>query len=232
MGDIGARECPLCLSAETALLYVQRDHAGGRDFYQCGICDLVFVPDEFHVSPEAQLERYLSHNNDTDDPEYRAFLSRLLDELRPHLIPGAHALDYGAGPGPALAAMMRDEGLRVRTYDPFFQPSRSALEERYSFVTCTETAEHFAKPRRDFDTLDSVLKASSWLGIMTGMLDDWEEFPDWYYHRDPTHVSFYSRKAMSWIGERYSWKALFPRQNVVLFRKSKPTQARYPEYPA
>ena len=99
-------------------------------------------------------------------------------ELRPHLIPGAHALDYGAGPGPALAAMMRDEGLRVRTYDPFFQPGRSALEERYSFVTCTETAEHFAKPRRDFDTLDSVLKAPSWLGIMTDMLDDWEEFPE------------------------------------------------------
>ena len=219
MRNIGARECPLCLCSETALLHSQRDKVGVRDFYRCGVRDLVFVPSEFHIGPEAQLERYRSHNNDPDDLEYRRFLSRLLDELRPHLVQGADALDYGAGPGPALAAMMRDEGLRVRTYDPFFHPFRSALEERYSFVTCTETAEHFATPRRDFDTLDAVLKAPGWLGVMTGMLDDWVEFPDWYYHRDPTHVSFYSRTTMSWIGERYRWETVFPRRNVVLFRK-------------
>ena len=213
------QKCPLCLSVNTGLLYARRDSVGTRDFYRCEVCDLVFVPREFHVSPRAQLGRYRSHNNDPADPDYRAFLSRLLDELRPHIVPGAHALDFGSGPGPALAAMMDEEGLRVQTYDPFFHPDASALERRYAFVTCTETAEHFAAPRDDFDMLDSVLDASGWLGVMTGMLDGWEEFADWYYHRDPTHISFYSRRSMSWIAERYSWTAHFPRQNVVLFRK-------------
>ena len=115
--------------------------------------------------------------------------------------------------------MMDEEGLRVQTYDPFFHPDASALERRYAFVTCTETAEHFAAPRDDFDMLDSVLDASGWLGVMTGMLDGWEEFADWYYHRDPTHIRFYSCRSMSWIAERYSWMAHFPRQNVGLFRK-------------
>ena len=192
----------------------------------CGTCDLVFVPPEFHITPEEQVERYRTHDNDPDDPDYRAFLSRLLDEMRPHLVPGAAALDYGSGPGPALAAMLREAGLAVRTYDPFFDPDASALKMRYDFITCTETAEHFAKPRDDFDMLDGLLGPRAWLGIMTGMLDDWADFPSWYYHRDPTHVCFYSRRTMNWIAERYGWEPAFPRDAVVLFRKSKNSESQ------
>ena len=146
----------------------------------------------FTLEREAQRQRYLTHNNDPGDPAYRGFLSRLFDELRPHLAGGASGLDYGAGPGPALAAMMGEEGFSVRVYDPFFYPDTSALEARYDFITCTETAEHFSRPREDFDRLDALLKPSGRLGVMTGMLDDWEEFPDWHYRLDPTHISFYS----------------------------------------
>ena len=54
---------------------------------------------------------------------------------------------------------------------------------------------------------------------MTGMLDSWSDFPDWYYHRDPTHICFYSRHTMQWIAERFHWRAHFPSPNVVLFEK-------------
>ena len=107
----------------------------------------------------------------------------------------------------------------MRTYDPLFHPDESALEETYDFITCTETAEHFSSPRDEFDRLQALLKPLGWLGVMTGMLEDWSEFGDWYYHRDPTHISFFSRRTMSWIADRYSWKARFPRPNVVLFHK-------------
>lgn len=208
------------MSADSGLLHVQQDKSGRREFMLCSVCDLVFVPQVFHITAEEQVERYRTHNNEPDDPDYRAFLSRLLDEMRPYLVPGATALDYGSGPGPALAAMLREAGLVVRTYDPFFDPDVSALKKRYDFVTCTETAEHFATPREDFDVLDGLLKPGAWLGIMTGMLDDWAEFPSWYYHRDPTHICFYTKRTMRWIAERYEWEALFPRENVVLFRKA------------
>ena len=49
MRNIGARECPLCLCSDTALLHSRRDKVGVRDFYRCGVCDLVFVPSEFHI---------------------------------------------------------------------------------------------------------------------------------------------------------------------------------------
>ena len=48
-------------------------------------------------------------------------------------------LDFGAGPGPALAAMMSEDGFDVAIYDPFFQPDAEALQRKYDFITSTET---------------------------------------------------------------------------------------------
>ena len=216
---MGAERCPLCHSDRTALLYTGRDNRDRRSYVLCSVCDLVFVPRRFHLGREAQKRRYLSHNNDPDDPDYRGFLSRLWDEISPHLVGGARGLDYGAGPGPALAEMMREEGFDVRVYDPLFHPDRPALETEYDFITSTETAEHLACPREDFDKLGAMLKPSGWLGVMTGMLDDWSAFPDWYYRLDPTHICFYSRNTMNWLGEQYRWRVEFPRENVTLFQK-------------
>jgi 2-polyprenyl-3-methyl-5-hydroxy-6-metoxy-1,4-benzoquinol methylase len=211
--------CPLCESNEAARFFTSREKAGSRDFHRCPVCDLVFVPERFHLDTAGQKARYLTHNNDPEDSRYRDFLSRLLDPLRPHLIPGSEGLDFGAGPGPALAVMMREEGFRVRLYDPFFHRNVAVLEQSYDFVACTETAEHFALPMQEFQTLDRILKPSGWLGVMTGMLESWNDFADWHYHRDTTHICFYSRRTMEWIAERFSWDVQFPSPNVVLFQK-------------
>ena len=211
--------CPLCGHRPAALFFVSRGKRLERQFMRCPCCDLVFVPKRYHLSQRDEKERYLQHNNDPENEDYRQFLSRLLDPLRVHLSPGARGLDYGAGPGPALKRMLQEEGYEASMYDPFFAPDRSTLETMYDFVTCTETAEHFSHPRDEFDRFQALLKAPGWLGVMTGMLDSWDEFPDWHYHRDPTHICFYSKTTMSWIARRYSWDVGFPRQNVALFHK-------------
>ena len=54
---------------------------------------------------------------------------------------------------------------------------------------------------------------------MTGMPEDWSAFPEWGYHRDPTHIAFYSETTMRWIARRYGWQPRFPRRNVTLFGK-------------
>ena len=190
-----------------------------RDFVHCQVCDLVSVPRRFHVGAEAERLRYLEHDNDPDDPDYRAFLDRLWSQLKPRLQPGARGLDYGAGPGPALAAIMAEDGFEVSVYDKHFHPDRAALEDTYDFIVCTETAEHFDDPAGDFRALDGLLRPGGWLGVMTAMLDDWAGFPEWYYHRDPTHVAFYSRRTMRWIAEAHGWEPSFAKGNVVLFRK-------------
>lgn len=218
--SIPEHPCPLCCSDSTQTFHLREDRSGRREFFRCSVCEFVFVPPLYHPTPDEERERYLQHNNDPSDPGYRNFLSRLFDEMRPLLVPGSDGLDFGAGPGPALAQMMAEAGFRVTVYDPIFFPDPAVLEERFDFITCTETAEHFRDPGRQFRLLDRILRAPGWLGVMTSMLDDPSRFPDWYYHRDPTHLCFYNERTMKWIAERHSWQPIFPRKNVVIFRKT------------
>ena len=114
--------CPLCLSEGATLFYTSHQKNLERDYFHCPTCDLVFVPSKFHIDPDAARARYLTHDNDPDNADYRRFLSRLWDELRPRLPEGARGLDYGAGPGPALAAMIEEDGYSADLYDPLFHP--------------------------------------------------------------------------------------------------------------
>lgn len=211
--------CPLCGSPEPTLLHSSKQKNLLRDYFLCPMCDLVFVPRAYHLDRVAERARYLTHNNDPDDKRYRDFLSRLWNELVPRLPHGSNGLDYGSGPGPALASMIREAGFSISLYDPFFAPDHALLDAGYDFITCTETVEHFAFPHREFDRLDKMLNPGGWLGIMTSIKGSWSGFAEWYYHRDETHLSFYSKKSMEWISDAYGWQAEFPRENVVLFQK-------------
>ena len=219
MNSISERPCPLCLCEGATLFFTSRQKNLEREYFHCGACDLAFVPAEYHLDSEAARARYLTHDNDPDNADYRRFLSRLWDELRPRLPQTARGLDYGAGPGPALAAMIEEDGYSVDIYDPLFHPNEPVLAEIYDFITCTETVEHFATPRVDFLRLGRMLAPGGWLGVMTEILEDREGFADWYYHRDPTHVAFYTRRTFSWIGEWLGLEVEFPRRRVVLLRK-------------
>ena len=212
--------CPLCSGDSCHILHRSDDSHGLREFWDCNDCGLVFVPPEFHLPESAEIERYLMHNNDPSDCGYRNFLSRLWDVLRPRLANGATGLDFGCGPGPALAQMMQEDGFEVSLYDPYFFPEESVLEQQYDFVTCTETVEHLRLPLHEFKLLDSLLVPGGHLGIMTGMLEDRPGFSSWYYQRDPTHIGFYSERTMLWVSREMGWDVEFPSRNVTLFQKT------------
>ena len=84
-------------------------------------------------------------------------------------------------------------------YDPYFASDAAPLERTYDFITCTETVEHFYQPAKEFQRFDRLLRCDGWLGIMTEMLESDEDFVDWWYHSEPTHVCFYKRETMAWI---------------------------------
>ena len=214
-GLVSATEnCSLCFTQ--ARPFAERDE---RAYFQCSLCELVFVPRRFHPTAEEERTRYLEHQNTPETPGYRAFLSRLYLPLSARLAPCARGLDYGCGPGPVLASMFEEAGFPMRVYDPIFFTQPEVLSLQYDFVTCTEAVEHFHFPEREFSRLDGILKPGGWLGIMTQMLRDWSEFPKWYYPRDPTHVCFYSRRTMEWLGARWNWDCDFPSDSVTIFRK-------------
>lgn len=171
--------------------------------------------------PDAAAERteYALHRNDPDDPRYRAFLAGLAEPLLQRLPPRQYGLDYGCGPGPALAAMLGEAGHHVALYDPFFQPDIGVFDHRYDFITCTEVWEHFHRPAAEFRRLHSLLEPGGWLGVMTRLQTEDRRFVNWHYRRDPTHVVFYRVATLHDIARRFGWACEILAPNAALFRR-------------
>ena len=207
--------CPLCGTAGPDFYY--RDRA--RGYWRCARCALVFVPPAERVDQAAEKARYDTHRNEPDDPGYRRFLSRLAEPLVARVPPGASGLDFGCGPGPALAAMLRERGLTVALYDPFYAPDESVWSRAYDFITATEVLEHLRDPARELDRLFGALRPGGWLGVMTKPIREPSALDNWHYIRDRTHVCFYSRATFEYIGRRWGAAVEVIEEDVVLFRK-------------
>lgn len=171
--------------------------------------------------PAAELSEYLLHRNDPHDVRYRRFLEPLTTSLLQRLSPASRGLDYGCGPGPAVAAMMREAGHEVALYDPFFHRDPAVLDEQYDFIACAEVIEHFHRPAEEFAKLDAMLEPGGVLGVMTRFLTDSTTFAQWHYRRDPTHVVFYREQTLRQIAERFGWKCDIPCSNVALMSKAR-----------
>ena len=212
--------CPVCGARAAPFLRI-----GARDYARCPDCAARFLDPACHPTRAEEQAEYLRHENHPDDPGYRRFLSRLAAPLLAVLPDGAQGLDYGCGPGPALAAMLEEAGHRVALYDPFFAPGRAVLQRRYDFVTCTEVAEHFHRPAQEFARLHDLVRPGGWLAIMTCFQTDDARFADWQYRQDPTHVVFYRAETFHHLAARWGWSCDIPRKDVVLMRRPAPALA-------
>ena len=206
--------CPLCKSSEFSPHFKNKQ----RKFFCCVVCNLVFVPANQHLSKKEEKTIYDLHQNDPFDEDYRYFLSRLTIPMIRRLNPGDWGLDFGCGPGPALAEMMKENGFKVDLYDPIYHNNTQALNKSYDFVCCTEVVEHFRTPAQDISLLFSMLKPGGWLGIMTKLTRDREAFKNWHYKNDLTHVCFYSRTTFNWLAKKFKSSVEYHGSDVIIFK--------------
>ena len=207
--------CPNCKTADGTAFHQD----GGRDYFRCRTCSLVFVPPSQFLSAEEEKARYDLHRNSPDDPDYRRFLGRIFIPMQERISPESLGLDFGSGPGPTLSVMFEQAGHSMSIYDHFYASDPSVLERRYDFITATEVVEHLHNPRRDLDKLWSCLKPGGWLGIMTKLALGREAFADWHYKNDFTHVCFFSRTTFKWLARKWQAKIIFADKDVILFQK-------------
>lgn len=108
----------------------------------------------------------------------------------------------------------------MELYDPFYASDLSVFNRKYDFITATEVIEHLYHPREELERLWDCLKADGWLGIMTKPLVSKEQFPNWHYKRDDTHVAFYSKPVFHWLRHQWNATLIFPKPDVILFQKT------------
>lgn len=210
-------DCPLCSNPRTQLICQGNE----RPYYHCDTCELVFVPNEFHLSQEDEKAIYEHHENDPEDQGYRNFLNRLMAPLIDYLPESGTGLDFGSGPGPTLSKMLEELGYRMAIYDPYFAQCPSVLGERYDFVTTTEVVEHLSDPKKVFEQLFGLVKEGGVIGIMTKMIPSLENFDQWHYTKDPTHITFYAEETFNYLAQQYRYRAEFKRNDVIILLPEK-----------
>ncbi|WP_261816422.1 class I SAM-dependent methyltransferase [Vibrio gallicus] len=208
--------CPLCNESDIQFYWEDKR----RQYLQCQCCKLVFVEPSQRLSSEQEKAIYDQHENSPNDEGYRRFLSRIADPLGERIGENKHGLDFGCGPGPALAMMMREQGHLVDLFDLYYYPEIEVLDNRYDFVTATEVIEHLYQPNEVWQQWLKLLKPGAWLGLMTKLVRDVEAFSTWHYKNDQTHVLFFSRATFEYLAERDNLELEFIGNDVILLRKS------------
>jgi Zn ribbon nucleic-acid-binding protein len=208
--------CPLCQSENHTLIHKDQN----REFLQCKDCGYIHVPKQYHLSESEEKLRYDTHNNDSQDARYRQFLSQLTIPLQGLIPENSIGLDFGSGPGPTLSLMLEEVGHQVDLYDKFYATNERVFDKEFDFVTLSEVIEHLSDPVFELERLKSILKTECCIAIMTQILTNEIDFSDWYYKNDPSHIGFYTRKSLIFLGNYLGFEVSFHSDRVIFFIKS------------
>ena len=182
--------CPLCLSGALVKMPVPQ----AALYRRCTDCGYVQMDPSCRLTEAAERARYERHENSLSDDGYVAWLNRFLDFALTGR-EGLRILDFGSGPEPVMASLMAARGHEVLMEDKFFTRTRAG--GRFDLITAVEVFEHLADPLQDLISLRERLNPGGGICISTELLPgEPEEFAGWHYRSDPTHIGFFSERAL------------------------------------
>ncbi len=185
-------QCKICGNVTNAIM----DYNLGKAYEICFSCQSITLEKKYFVDETHEKAQYDNHNNSFESPGYVKMFEDFLDYFWNDLNKNStNALDFGSGPGPVLAQILRNKGLHVDIYDKFYQPIQVYENKKYDLITSTEVFEHLESPLEFLSLFKKHLKKGGIIAIMTLFHDNNEEnFLKWWYRRDPTHILFYTPK--------------------------------------
>jgi SAM-dependent methyltransferase len=180
-------------------------------FHECKHCEFIFKDQSNYLSLDEELNAYNYHQNDDDNIGYVNFLTNFIDAAVVPYIQKGKALDFGSGPNPVLAKIMRKNyDFDVDIYDIFYAPDRVFENQLYDLITSTEVIEHLSEPMKEIKLLINHLKPNGILSFMTLFHPmNRDKFFDWFYIRDTTHISFYTPKTIEHIAKQFNLEVIY-----------------------
>jgi len=214
------KKCKIC-GFETEEFY---DKQFNIKFYHCSNCEFISKDENSIITEEEELKIYNYHNNSVEDQNYVDFFKKFLDSsVMKYVNNGKNGLDFGSGPSPVLATILeKDYNYSMDIYDLFYSKEKTYIGKKYDLITCTEVIEHLKNPMEYFLLFKQLLVNDGTLGIMTLFhSNNIEEFCDWYYRRDMSHISFFTAKTMVVISKLIKMELVYTDNNRYSVFKSK-----------
>ncbi len=192
-------------------------------YHKCSACGYIFMDYSSYASFDEERERYLEHNNSYENEGYRTFLEAFLKKgVLPYGSNFQKALDFGSGPEPVLARIMREKhGINTDIYDLHFSPRRVYLNRKYDLIVSTEVLEHLKDPVAVLREISDCLMTGGMLSVMTLFHhQDDARFFNWHYRRDKTHIGFFTAKALELAGKSVGLELIYTDgERIATFKK-------------
>lgn len=197
-------ECKICNKTTTIINDIELK----KNFFYCKHCELIFLDKNFYVSRENEKKQYNQHNNSLENEGYvKMFTEYLNFTLKNQNI--KTVLDFGSGPTPVLAELLKRRNLHVDCYDKFYQPKKIYEDKTYDLITSTEVFEHLENPQEILHMLSEHLNVNGIISLMTLFhTNKQEDFLKWWYRRDPTHITFFTPKSIEFMANKCGLKVL------------------------
>lgn len=205
--------CKIC-TQPTRTITVEAD---GKQYHWCAECEFIALYDEHMLSPEVVKDRYARHENTMDNEGYVAMFERFIAaSIAPYAVNPRTVLEFGCGPGPVLAELLRRRGLTVDVFDPCFAPDPVYEHKMYDVITATEVFEHVSDPVTTLALLVQHLAPGGIIALMTRFhSNDEKQFAKWWYRRDDTHVAFYTTTTMHTLAEQLGIRMVYGDHEAV-----------------
>jgi len=212
-------ECKICDETTITIEDVKKK----LFYYRCSSCGFVYLDDNHQVNSIEEKSKYDQHNNSLENEGYVQMFEDFIDlSIAPYLKNIKKVLDFGSGPEPVFSKLLERRGLEVEIYDLYYSPQKVYEGNRYDLITSTEVFEHLSKPLETLNLLVEHLNTNGYIVLMTKFPPQEDKvFLDWWYRRDPTHISFFTPKSFEVMAEKVGLKVLKTiNENIVVFQKN------------
>ena len=211
--------CHICSQSTSKFV----DKKTNITYYHCKSCEYIFKSPLGYQDFDAQKERYNLHENNDEDMHYQAYFQRFLDFTLPLVGTPKCALDFGCGRTSLLATLLEKQGVSCDYYDPIYHPYTLEQGKKYDLIVSTEVFEHLHQPKEVFADVVARLNECGYLAIQTQFhTNDLTQFKTWYYHRDTTHIVFFTSKTFEVLCRQYGCHIVeHNAKNMIVMQKGK-----------